>query len=56
MQENNEQWVFEYGQVKLPERREMTPIGRITLLGKELSLEDSRNYVKYLQSTARETK
>ncbi len=41
-------WVLKKGFAILPERRPVKPIGRITLLGKELTLEQSSNYIKSL--------
>jgi hypothetical protein len=41
-------WKLIYGKKLLPERREIKPIGRIILFGKELSEIETRNYCRSL--------
>lgn len=38
--------LFTYKEVYLPERRKVQPIGRLTILGKKLSVEETSNYIK----------
>lgn len=35
-----------YGKKILPQRREIKPIGRLTILGKKLTVEQTKNYLK----------
>jgi len=48
--DGKKKWTAKYVEVSLPERREIKPIGRATLLGKELSLEQTKNFIKVYQN------
>jgi hypothetical protein len=41
-------WDFKINTVSLPDRREIKPVGRITLLGKKLTAKQTKNYIKAL--------
>jgi hypothetical protein len=43
-------WKMIYVRLELPERREIKPIGRITLFGKELTAEQTKNYCKTISN------
>lgn len=43
-----EKWEAKLVIKSLPDRREIKPIGRITLFGKELTLKETKNYLKAL--------
>ena len=43
-----QEWIFKKITVILPMRRAITPVGKITLFDKELTLEQTKNYIKAL--------
>jgi hypothetical protein len=43
---SKQKWILEYGVIALPQRRAIKPIGRLFILGKYLTVEQSSNYLK----------
>lgn len=52
--ERKPRYTFEYGVMVLPDRRPVQPTGRLFILGKYLTVEQTSNYFKAIKETTDE--